>query len=181
MQTQDCAKPPPRTSRPYNVATIRYRPGEAIRWLETGAEDIRRGAQRKGKSLVRREGERTIGKDLKDAAGVLVDYGKSALTDLMHRQAGATEFALHDERFEVISPGRIRSIKYHDVKAIKQRGDRVTVVLDQGSVTVKPHAYIVSGRIKVPIGWSRGGLEVPYEVFIDELAARCQVEVEYLS
>jgi hypothetical protein len=161
------------------VEPIRYRPGEAIRWLQTGADDIRRSAGRKGKSIVRREGHRTIGKDIKQAAGALLDLGKSALADLAHSQAMASEYVLHDTSFEVVKAGSVRSYDYGSVTHIDQKADRLILALGQGSVTIKPHAYIVAGRIKVPVGWVRNGLEVPYEVLLDELAARCGVEISF--
>jgi hypothetical protein len=30
----------------------------------------------------------------------------------------------------------------------------------------------------VPIGWDRNGMEVPYELLVEELAARSRVEVD---
>lgn len=159
---------------------IRYRPGEAIRWLEIGAEDIRKSARRQGQSIVRREGGRTIGRDLRDAAGAIYDLGKSALTDLIHRQAQASEVVLNDESFTVGNSASSKTVKYKEVVDMKLKGERLTVQLKQGSVTIKPYAYIVSGRVRVPVGWSRNGLEVPYEVLIDELSARCGVSVEHV-
>lgn len=152
---------------------VRYKPGEAIRWLQTGAQEIRQSARRHGKSLTRREGERSIGRDLRDMAGALTDLGKSALAELAHRQAEANEYVLHEGHVEIVSSGRIRSLTYADVRAIKLDADRASLVLEQGSVTIKPHAYIVSGRLKVPVGWTRNGIEVPYELLLDELSARC--------
>ncbi len=162
------------------METIRYRPGEAIRWLEIGATDIRKSARRQSQSIVRREGERTIGRDLRDAAGAIFDLGKSALADLMHRQAQASEYILEPEGFVIANPTSAKTIKYADVTDMKRRGDRISIILPQGSAVIKPYAYIVSGRIKVPVGWSRNGLEVPYDVLIDELSARCNVSVEHL-
>lgn len=162
------------------METIRYRPGEAIRWLEIGAADIRKSAKRHGQSIVRREGERTIGRDLRDAAGAIFDFGRSALADLVHRQAQASEFILEPEGFVVANPTSAKTYKYADVVDMKRRGDRVSIIFGQGSVVIKPYAYIVSGRIKVPVGWNRNGLEVPYDVLIDELSARCGVTVEHL-
>ncbi|MCB8932231.1 MAG: hypothetical protein M9921_08200 [Fimbriimonadaceae bacterium] len=159
---------------------IRYRPGEAIRWLESGAKDIRKEAARKGKSLVRREGQRTVGRDLKDAAGALFEMGRSALADLAHHQAQATEYVLHEKKFEVVKPSGSKSVAYDTVKSMKVQNDRATLVLEQGSVHVKPHAYIVAGRIRVPVGWTRNGMEVPYETLLEELAARCRVNIEHL-
>lgn len=157
---------------------VRYRPGEAIRWLETGSADVMKNARRKAESLVRREGHRTIARDVKEAAGALYDLGKGTLGDMAHRQAMAAEYVLFDDRFEVITSGRIKVVPYSEVKRIKLRGDKTLVELERGSVTIKPHAYLVAGRLKVPIGWSRDGMEVPYEVLLDELAGRCGLTVE---
>jgi hypothetical protein len=157
---------------------VRYKPGEAIRWLQTGAQDIRQAARRHGKSFVRREGERSIGRDLRDMAGVLTDLGKSALAELAHRQAEASEYVLHDSKFEIVAGGRIKTLAYTEVKAMKMRGDRTSLILDQGSVTIKPHAYVIAGRLKVPVGWARNGIEVPFELLIDELSARCGLDIE---
>lgn len=151
-----------------------------MRWLEIGAKDIRRSAARQGSSLVRREGERSIGKDFMQAAGALVDMGKSALAEMAHKQAAANEYVLHDDSFDVVSSSRIKTVRYDEVVAMKIKNDKATLVLDQGSVNIKPHAHIVSGRVRVPVGWSRNGLEVPYETLLDELAARCDVHVEHL-
>ncbi|HRF59878.1 MAG TPA: hypothetical protein PLH94_08200 [Fimbriimonadaceae bacterium] len=158
---------------------VRYKPGEAIRWIQTGAEDIRRSAKRQGTGLVRREGHRTLGKDLSQAAGALLEMGKSAYAQLLHRQASAIEYVLGDDAFDVVGPTGTRTIRYQDVKDIQMDGERLTVILAKGSVTIKPYAYIVAGKLKVPIGWSRNGLEVPYDLLIDELAARCGHEVDF--
>ncbi len=157
---------------------VRYQPGEAIRWLETAAHDIRRNAQRQGSSLVKRQGERSIGKDLKQFAGALTDLGRSALADYAHRQAQASEYVLHESNFEIVEGSRIKTMRYDEIESLHFRGDRASLVLAQGSVVIKPHAYIVSGRLKVPVGWTRNGIEVPYELLIDELAARAQVKID---
>ncbi|MFN8218763.1 MAG: hypothetical protein U0S12_01345 [Fimbriimonadales bacterium] len=159
---------------------VRYKPGEAIRWLETGAQDMRKQAARTGKRLVQREGERSVGRDFRDAAGVLIDLGKSALAELSHRQAEASEYVLHEDRLEIVSPARITSVKYEQIKQIKLKGEAVKLVLESGSFTIKPHAYIVSGRIRVPVGWRRNGLEVPYETILEELSGRSGVNIEHL-
>ena len=161
------------------VEPVRYRPGEAVRWLEVGAQDSRKDAARKGKSILRREGHRSIGKDLKEAAGVIFDMGKSALAEIAHHQAMAGEYALHEHSFDLVRAGTVRSYKYEDVRSLEQKGDRLVVSFERGSITIKPHAYIVAGRIKVPVGWVRNGMEVPYDILLDELAARCGKEIEF--
>lgn len=135
-------------------------------------------ANAQGRSLVRREGERSIGKDVMHAAGAIADFGKSAIADLIHKQAQATEYLLRDDEFDVVSSTRSQTIAYKSVISIRMKGDKATLVLERGSVTIKPEAYIVSGQIKVPIGWSRNEIEVPFEMLIDELAARVGTKVE---
>lgn len=157
---------------------VRYKPGEAIRWLQIAAEDLRKQAKRKGAGVVQREGERTIGKDIMDAAGALLGMGKSAWAELLHREAQASQYVLRDDRFDVIQGGSSRIVEYRAVTSLRQRGDRLCVILKQGSVTIKPHAYILAGRLKAPIGWERNGMEVPYETLLDELSARCGKEIE---
>lgn len=156
---------------------VRYRPGEAMRWLELGAQNERKSAAKKGRSLVRREGHRTIQRDIGQAAGALIDMGKSAWTDLIALQANASEYVFHDDAFEIVKATGVKRVPYSEITGLYLDGDHLIVELEKGSVTIKPHAHIVAGRVRVPIGWSRNGLEVPYELMIDELSARCGREV----
>jgi hypothetical protein len=159
-----------------SVEVVRYRPGEAIRWLQTGAENIRRGARAKGKSVV--EGDtRTFGESLKTAAGAAIDFTKGAYADLKHRQAEASEYVMLDGHFDVVNGTSIKAINYDRVEKITLNGDRATLFLDKGTLTIKPFAYIVAGRAKVPVGWTRNGIEVPYELLLEELAAHCNLDI----
>ena len=160
---------------------VRYRPGEAIRWLETGADNIRKGAQNRGLNLLRQGvgiDSKTIGENLKTAAGALFDFGKGTYAEMMHRQAEDSEYVLQETQFDIVNGGNLKSIPYDRVIALHLRGDRATLTLDKGLVTIKPFAYIVAGRVKVPVGWVRNGIEVPYELLLLELAARCGVEMQ---
>ena len=160
---------------------VRYRPGEAIRWLETGADNIRKGAQNRGLNLLRQGvgiDSKTIGENLKTAAGALFDFGKGTYAEMMHRQAEDSEYVLQETQFDIVNGGNLKSMPYDRVIALHLRGDRATLTLDKGLVTIKPFAYIVAGRVKVPVGWVRNGIEVPYELLLLELAARCGVEMQ---
>jgi hypothetical protein len=159
------------------VEVVRYRPGEAIRWLQTGAEYIRRGARAKGKSVIDPNGS-TFGQNLKTAAGALVDYTKGAYADMMHKQAEAQEYVLLEKHFDIVRGSAIKTLDYDRVKKIEVKGDKATVTFDTGHLTIKPFAHIVSGKARVPVGWSRNGIEVPYELILEELAARCGVEID---
>lgn len=160
---------------------IRYKPGEAIRWLETAAESYRKSAKSKGKEAVDPYRDRSdfkkVGATVADAATAIFDLGKSAWADMLHRQAEASEYVLQENHFDVVKGTSIKSIEYKRVNEISIRNESVTFKLDKGNLTIKPYAYIVSGKVRVPVGWSRNGLEVPYELLIEELAARCKVKL----
>lgn len=156
---------------------IRYKPGEAIRWLETGAEANRKSAKQKGREIFGTDLPPTV----KFGAGVgaLIDLGKGAWADVVHKQAEASEYILQDDRFDVVTGNSIKTVPYSEVKKITIKGERATVTLQRGSlIQIKPYAHITAGRLKVPVGWLRNGMEVPYDLLIDELSARCGVEVE---
>jgi hypothetical protein len=162
------------------METVRYTPAEVVRWLDVGAESNRASAKRQTRSIVRREGERTIGKDIMQAAGAIFDAGKSAYAELMRRQTEGTEYVLLEEAFEVRSLGRVRTVRYDEVQDISMRtADRVVLALERGSISIKPVAHLVAGRLRVPIGWNRNGMEVPYAILVEELAARCGLEVAH--
>jgi hypothetical protein len=160
---------------------IRYKTGEAIRWLKTGAEAIRKDAKDKGRQVVQPgtpKDMRDAGARVSAAAGAVMDFGKSAWADFKHSELEHTEYVLTDEGFDIVKGSSIKSIPYERVEKIQRRGDRVTITLDRGSILVKPHAYILAGGLKVAVGWTRNGMEVPYELLMDELSARCGVNIE---
>jgi len=159
---------------------VRYRPGEAIRWLQVGAENIRRGAQARGRSVVRQTGteQKPFKENVKTAAGALMEYGRGTYADLLHTKADASEYVLQERHFDIVRSGSIKTIPYERVKGIEFKGDHAIILLDKGQVTIKPFAHLVAGRAKVPVGWSRNGIEVPFELLVEELAARCGVEID---
>ena len=148
-----------------------------MRWLQVGAAGKRRSARDKSKTLAMPADARDLGINVRTAAGALMDMGKSALADLAHNQATHSEFVLLDDALEVVRPGSTRRIAYREIKSIELRAERATLVLERGSLTIKPVAFVVAGRIKVPIGWTRNEIEVPYELLVDEIAARCGLDL----
>jgi hypothetical protein len=162
------------------VELVRYRAGEAIRWLQTGAENIRRGATAKGRAAATANASdsRSFGENLKSAAGALLDYSKGAYADVIHRQVEASEYVLSDRHFDVVRGGNMQTISYDRVHAIEMHKERLVLKLEKSELVIKPFAYLLAGRVRVPIGWSRNGIEVPYELLGEELAARCQLEIE---
>lgn len=162
------------------METVRYRPGEALRWLQTGAEDIRKAAGERGKSVIRQTGtdQKKLGENLKTAAGALVDLGRSAYADVLHKQAEASEYVLLNDRLDIVKGVKIESIPWESIKGVRIEGDRTRLVLEKGHVTIRPFAHLVAGRVKVPVGWTRNGTEVPYDLLTEEIAARARREIE---
>jgi hypothetical protein len=162
------------------VEVVRYRPGEAIRWLATGAEILRKDAQTRGWAAVRQQTSdaRTVRDSIKSAAGALIDLGRSAYADILHNQAEASEYVLLNDHFDIVRNGTIRSVQYSEVKSIEFKGEKATLTLEKGAVSIKPVAHIVAGHAKVPVGWTRNDIEVNYELLIEELAARCKLDID---
>ena len=106
--------------------------------------------------------------------------GRSAYAEMAHLRANASEFVLMDDRMDIVTGTSIKAIPYSNVKKMTLKGDKAQMVLEKGQFVIKPFAYIVAGPLKVPIGWERNGLDTPYHLIIEELAARCNVEVELI-
>ena len=155
---------------------VRYRPGEAIRWIRTGAADMRKQAKR----LIDKASESDVKGGLKSAAGALFGFGKSAVAELVSRQLEASEYVLHEDRLEVIGTAGTRYYPYDSFVEMRLKGDRCSVVTTKGKFVIKPHAYVVSGTLKVPVGWMRNDMEVAFEMLLDELSARAGVNIEHL-
>jgi hypothetical protein len=162
------------------VEIVRYKPGEAIKWLQTEAGRLKSDAKASGRaaaepSAVDMQG---ITDTVKNAASAVFNLGRSAYAEMAHLRANASEFVLMEDRMDIVSGSSIKAIPYANVKKITLKGDKAQLVLEKGMFVIKPFAYIVAGPLKVPIGWERNGLETPYHLIIEELAARCNKEVE---
>ena len=161
------------------MEVVRYQPGEAIRWLETEADRMRREATQKGKSAVQgADMEGGIKQSVANVASAIFDFGKSAYAEIAHLRAKAGEYVLLEERLDVVNGTSIKSIKYADVKKILVAKDKATIHFSGHTVSIKPYAYLSAGPLKVPVGWTRNGMEVPYYLLLEELAARCGVDLE---
>lgn len=156
---------------------VRYRVDEAIRWLDTSAAEMKKEAAASGRSAAHTVAPdfRSVGQSLKKAAASARDYGRSAVTDMAHRRADSVEYVLDEERFDIVKGGSIHSIRYDALKTIEMKGERARLTLESGDVTIKPLAHLVTTGARVPLGWSRNGLDAPYMTLIEEIAARAGI------
>jgi hypothetical protein len=161
---------------------VRYKPGEAIRWLQTEAGRLKSDAKASGRAAAESSSVDMHGitETVKNAASAVFNMGRSAYAEMAHLRANASEFVLLEDRLDIVSGSSIKAIPYSSVKKITLKGDKAQLILEKGTYVIKPFAYVVAGPLKVPIGWERNGLETPYLLIIEELAARCQKEVELI-
>lgn len=156
-----------------------YRPAEVLHWLGYGSEEVKDRASKRGQQALRDAGDRRFFDGVKGAAGAVLDLGRTAYVDLLRKKMTQEEYVLEDDHFIAAGLTSRRRFLYGDVRTIKAMGgDRFVVEGDDFKVTIRPIAHLVSGRYRVPIGWVRNGMEVPYGMLVDELAARCEVEVQ---
>lgn len=160
------------------MPTVTYRPPDVLHWFATGSQEAFTSAKRKGRALAK-SGDGSVKDKIFKAASAVADVGRSAAAGMVNSQAAETVYKLFDNRFEVRTPLSRQVVQYDAVASITSHGkDRFSLEHEGGTLTVRPIAHLASGRIKVPIGWLRNEIEVPYTMLLDELAARCGVEIE---
>ena len=154
-------------------ALVRYRPADLLRWLELGAESLRTAGDMKDSP------ESDIRRAVLHAAGKVFHFGKSAVAEVSRKALAQLEYRLYDDHFEAATATSVKSISYADVKGIEagKRG-AFKVVSSGGNVTIKPYAWLLAAGVKMPVGWERNGMEVPFELLIEELAARTKAPVK---
>jgi hypothetical protein len=158
---------------------VRYRPGEAIRWLRTSGEKIRQDAQSRTRSAVQQHstGDRPVMENIRNLSGAVFNVGKGAYAQMVHHLAEGNEYVLQEKHLDIVTGNSIKTLPYDRICGVTLKGDRAILKLDQGSIVVRPVAHVVAGSVKVPVGWNRNGLEVPYELLLEELAARAGVQL----
>jgi len=144
-----------------------------------GGPHSRDEALRKARSFFKRKGSRSIGKDVRDVFGSVWDVGYSAVADVMAKHAAASQFVLEADSVSVVTPTGTKKYLFSEAKSMSIEGDKAEIAFKQGSLVIRPFAYVVAGKVKAPIGWLRNEIEVPYPFILEELAARCGVEPTY--
>ena len=133
------------------METIRYRPGEAIRWLHIEADRIRAEARTQSKAAADPTTPDFAGfqKTVKNAAGAVFNLGRSAYAEIAKMRAAESEYVLLEDRFDIVKGNSLKSILYTEVKKIVIKGDKATLMLDKTAVVIKPFAQIEIGRAHV--------------------------------
>ncbi len=160
------------------MSTTTYRPVDILHWFGMESRRNRRSGFHKGGLVPKKATEQGVVQGLKLVASAAYDLTRGAASDLVQAQAGQTEYVLHDSGFEAVDLVRRVKIDYKQVhKIIAKQNDKFLIVADNANVTVKPVAHLSAGHVRVPVGWVRNGMEVPFATLIEELSARCSVDV----
>lgn len=157
---------------------VRYRPSNSLSWLAEGAEAGLKKAERLTKDAVSRKSSESPKERIVSAGKALFEFAKSAYTEVSRSRAEAKEYALSDSDIHIISGSHDETVKFNDVKRIEVSGLNAWIRHKNGAFNIQPYAYVVAQGAKAPIGWNRDGHEVPFELLIQEIAARAGVEIE---
>ena len=150
---------------------IIYRPAEISNWLEMGAQTVRKASSF--------ESPEDIKSALSGAVGALLGQGKGVMAELSRMKLSSLEYRLLDDRIERPQGAMPRSVMFEDIKRIDAlKGCEYKIVcVRESSFVIKPYAWLSVGGVHVPMGWLREGLEVPYELLIEEISARSKATV----
>ncbi|HXH60601.1 MAG TPA: hypothetical protein VNI20_04520 [Fimbriimonadaceae bacterium] len=161
------------------MATAIYRPPDLLHWFSSGSQEAIESAKRKGRALTKEAGESSIRQNIMRAASVAAEFGRGAAADMVHKHSAESVYRLLEDRLVVQNPISQDSILYSEIESIEAAGkDKFKVGHSGGTLTIRPLAHLVSGRIRVPVGWLRNEIEVPYTMLIEEISARSGVEID---
>lgn len=160
------------------MAPIFYKPPDVLHWLDEGSKASSADAKRRMKETSLEPNLSSIGAAIGKVAKAAKDFGKGAIADMTFRHLEEKGYTLYDDAFEFGTQGGVKRVLYSEVREIRaEPEDRYVVTYNGGSLVIKPIAHLVAGRIKVPIGWKRGTMEVSYAMLIEEIAARCRLDI----
>src|SRR5579863_8070214 len=97
---------------------VRYRPGDALRWLEAGAGAHRKSARNKGRAILNSgsNGNGVTAIKIKEgvfnAAGAIADLSRGAYAELVKRQAESYEIVLSENEFSMSRATGPRTFRY---------------------------------------------------------------------
>ena len=161
------------------MATITYKPAEVLHWFEVDAKKSAQEARERGSTIADRTSKEGLVVGLKDAASAAYSFGKGAFGGIVQRSAEETKYELHEDGLSAVGIAFTNKIDYKQIRQIiAQSSDKFQVLYNGGHITIKPVAHLVAGRYKVPVGWLRNGIEVPYAMLIEEISARSGIEIE---
>lgn len=151
------------------MIAARYIPFDIQNWVELGT-----GTLQHGRPPVKVPGGE-IGKSVGELISRAVRTSQGAVANLKVKRIDQIEYRLSDDFFEIEGGARI---DYADIKRIehsKKSGFRIYSSFKE--IEINPYAWLKVGSVEVPLGWLRDGLEVPFELLVQEIGIRAKVEL----
>jgi hypothetical protein len=148
----------------------RYKPADIIRWLEIGADTLRTPSRRSARDM---KGV------VAQAMTRVLDVGKSAVADVGARGLARLEYRVHPDGFEALTATSRKTVPFGPttrIQSLRRGGFRIST--EGTSISVRHYAWLVVSGIKVPLGWRRNGMEVPFDLLLEEVAARSKAPIE---
>lgn len=132
-----------------------------------------------GKETARRAPVRTVGpqvtKGIFEVVSKVVREGKGAIAGIASKQLEGLEYVLTDALL-YIGTKEIPFAAIREIEIVK--GSEFIVRAGSRTISIKPYAWLEVARHRVPLGWLRDGMEVPFELLAEEIAARAGVEIK---
>jgi hypothetical protein len=149
------------------MSAVTYQPPDILHWFDTGSAEAIETSKKIRPDLNLGSGK-AIKETMMQAAAAAAEFGRGAMADLAWRRLDEVSYTLDDDSFEAITLTTHRNIPYETVvEIIAEKHDKFLVRHEEGTLTIRPIAHLASSGIRVPIGWKRAGIEVPYLMLIE--------------
>jgi len=149
--------------------TVVYRPVEIQGWLKLGSESLKKAPFHVGGD---------IRKTVTGAFGKAFDFGKGALAGVGGLAIERIEYRLHEDRVEIVGVGPTRTVLFSSIRSVEAQGRGFRIDAGSHTFTIKPYAHLLVSSVKVPLGWKRNRMDVPFSLLAEEIAARAKVRIE---
>jgi hypothetical protein len=154
------------------MLVARYRPADAIRWIEIGTRRLAKPGDLPFDPPA--DARAAVVEALRKA----LSLGKSKVAEFQGKAIRAREYFLYEDRFEAVLPSGVRNVQYADVESLEvRRAGAFVLRLRKGRFTLKPYAWLSVPGARIPLGWERNGVAVPFETLPEEIALRANVRV----
>jgi hypothetical protein len=152
------------------VHPVRYRPLTVGTWLVLGAQSLPEEDLLKARPGMARA--------VWSAVGKFVGEGKLTYAEIIRQHLEKMEYRLYEDRVETTQGARVKAFPYSDLKRCEiPRPYEFRFHSSQGMLVIRPYAWLSVRGLKVPLGWRRDRLEVPYVQLGEEIADRARLRI----
>jgi hypothetical protein len=149
---------------------VKYKPVDIIRWIDFTTESHNKTHTK----------ESPFPKTIKQALQKMVNLSKTTTAQVARNAIEQLEYRLYHDSLEMHSQTGFRSILYSQVTHIEiLKREAFRIRTEKETVRIKPYAWMIVANLKIPLGWRREDMEVPYHLLLEEIAARTKAPIVY--